>query len=360
MECECVQQPLHGGIAGIACVAGTAMLPPLLYRSEWPSALLVSHPRKLQWQQMEGFFETGTRIINLGSLNPSQAEILHAVDDEGTGEDLGEYPATEAIYPFAHVPPLLSWGGRSACERGSVSCGWPARCLAADWYSLSDSSWSVRGGLLRDEQSFLPAFGVRQRLLPLTPMWIGLVIDWAFWMAVFAAFFTAIRWSVEQSRCKRGLCRRCAYSLAGLLIRPLRLPGVWPAALTHAALGGRPLTPPGRNHILEPRRTARPRDPAAPVRSAAAISRTPSERGEGEPCGSAINSPVKPHPRIRKTIKWGGLAATVLTCGGVDRERADHVAAMGQNPPPRDWLQGGSTIIAGSLDRSCGRAVLSR
>lgn len=88
--------------------------------------------------------------------------------------------------------------------------GWPLAALGVDW--------SGRGVI---EFGADPADPSRQPIrLPYLPVWLGVVVNTALFAALWMLPLVGIPALRRNRRRRRGLCSRCAYELAGLMVCP--------------------------------------------------------------------------------------------------------------------------------------------
>jgi hypothetical protein len=97
-------------------------------------------------------------------------------------------------------------------------CGFPFRCFRSEaWFPAT--AWTSTAIVLEPEPELrgtleLGQMGGNRLMLPLRPIWPGLVANVLFWSAAtWAAFAIPRSWQV-RSRRKRGLCIACAHPLA--------------------------------------------------------------------------------------------------------------------------------------------------
>jgi len=90
--------------------------------------------------------------------------------------------------------------------------GWPIPALRAEarWSSYADTGVSKVVGVLVGSRHVMPTDGVR--MLPLQPIWSGLVIDTVLYASLWFALFSMgdIRTILRR---RRGLCGHCGYRL---------------------------------------------------------------------------------------------------------------------------------------------------
>jgi hypothetical protein len=119
----------------------------------------------------------------------------------------------------------------SVAELHLVATGWPVRCLAGEAEFRGPWSWNAVSPILRrrDGLAWFPsgstndAFYAATFIVPLRPIWSGLVIDVLVWCGLIAAVpvaWTQVRriapWvSRSHRRATRGQCFACGYPLGG-------------------------------------------------------------------------------------------------------------------------------------------------
>lgn len=139
-----------------------------------------------------------------------------------SGNKLDSPPAP----PHWVIPNFATHDDRTDIESfGTVAGGWPLRAMSyLSWYGEFyppnvPMSKSTRLDVDGIEFGWCVATATARRgalVLPLRPIWPGLVADVAFWS--FAVFFgrLGVRWLRARRRRRRGLCEVCAYPRTGL------------------------------------------------------------------------------------------------------------------------------------------------
>ena len=106
-----------------------------------------------------------------------------------------------AVVPFGGIP-LLGGGDHH------LRCGWPYRALSGKWSYPDQISSGLR----------LPSWAkprtrhfVSWGLLPLRPMWPGIILNAALYSACLAVLFIAPRITCRHFRVRRRMCPTCGY-----------------------------------------------------------------------------------------------------------------------------------------------------
>lgn len=109
---------------------------------------------------------------------------------------------------------------------GHILAGFPLRALRCTieyrhpdcWAGMALGQHNVHGGLLVFDRTNWSIRG-GTHVLPMTPIWPGLVADTLVWMIFWIGAAhprVAIRWSIRRRRRRRGRCAFCAHSLHGV------------------------------------------------------------------------------------------------------------------------------------------------
>lgn len=152
--------------------------------------------------------------------NPSpgwpRGELVLARTD-GSRTSPGQARSLRLPSTVAGPPPedeAMRWG-----RIDTVLAGFPFRCFRSEERRAA-RSWSPAGIEIDPEADFrnaieFGAIGEDFLVLPLRPIWPGLVADVLFWSAVtWAAFFVPRSWRTRRRR-RRGLCVACGEPLQG-------------------------------------------------------------------------------------------------------------------------------------------------
>lgn len=124
--------------------------------------------------------------------------------------------------PVAGPPPAdeaMRWG-----RIDTGLCGFPFRCFRSEaWFPAR--AWTSTAIEIEPEPELrgtieLGEMGGKRLMLPLRPIWPGLVANVLFWSATTWAAFAIPRSLRARSRRKRGLCTACGHPLAGLPVCP--------------------------------------------------------------------------------------------------------------------------------------------
>lgn len=134
--------------------------------------------------------------------------------------------APRALVPWWGNRAALPWLNGSNWPSGSNSdarhieaSGWPLPALSAEPRWSTPGQLTIRSGISLGSERPVNRFFVfqrSQRVLPLMPVWHGLVLDTTLWsVAWFALLF--MPGSVRRAwRRRRGVCEWCAYSRSGI------------------------------------------------------------------------------------------------------------------------------------------------
>ena len=95
-------------------------------------------------------------------------------------------------------------------------CGWPLPALAYMAEDVSQAGGPAPGW--RTERTIVlgTLANGNPRLLPLRPVWTGLVVDTLLYATAAFASLTLAAWLLERRRRRRGRCRACGYDLRGI------------------------------------------------------------------------------------------------------------------------------------------------
>lgn len=142
----------------------------------------------------------------------------------GTYEVEYERELTEYVRSFApHVPIVefaptgqLEWAASEGCDHlavqtpFSVGCGWPVPCLRYELCWDPNRGTVAIGGLAMPERR-KSRTQVTGWVLPTTPIWRGMLINWACFTGMALFCCVALRCLVVGARLARGRCPRCGY-----------------------------------------------------------------------------------------------------------------------------------------------------
>jgi hypothetical protein len=96
--------------------------------------------------------------------------------------------------------------GATGCFWNPQAYGWPLRAMSGGFYNYS------RGG---HSTTWLNTGWRRLDMIPIGPIWGGLLVDSVLYGAPWLALMLAIVWGVRRSRRRAG-CVRCGYDTGGL------------------------------------------------------------------------------------------------------------------------------------------------
>lgn len=144
------------------------------------------------------------------------------------GERITAYPPPEEVIPRWARAQLLPWSAAAdrtplidqpgtAVDpfRYGVVGGFPAPALWHEVGGLLQPN-RVRGGLDLSPLFGAPVPGNRRLVLPLRPVWWGLLLNTLAYATIWAAAIMAVGASRRAVRRLRGQCPRCAYDLGAL------------------------------------------------------------------------------------------------------------------------------------------------
>lgn len=164
----------------------------------------------------------GRIVIHAFAFGP---EISEYVGTPGFLPEHREMPPDE-LAPLglrAHATPWtfgLPWPVGRATEMSVVQAsGWPLLALAAIERGVLPTTHLRYGFDIGGERTIgnLDTLGhARPRVLPLRPVWPGVIVDTAVFSAAWWAAITAPIVLLRRSRIRRGLCSACRYDLRGL------------------------------------------------------------------------------------------------------------------------------------------------
>lgn len=193
--------------------------------AQWTDA---TQTRRWGWGWRPEWFEDSgiarMRRISASDWDPPELWTTIALPPFSRGRQLApENAPSYAILLYA-LPSFL--------ER---EAGWPMRCLRVRWVAgddrLDTPGERIRGGVLASYWVFPWSRGTLhppmigwspedEHALPLTPMWLGLIVNTFTWAAIWLIVLLVLplpiwlwrrrRW---RKRERRGLCARCAYEL---------------------------------------------------------------------------------------------------------------------------------------------------
>lgn len=155
----------------------------------------------------------------------------------------GTYPAE--MWPASPLPPPLprdapAWMSRPTeqerlafvesvkgsyvLEVSTIGYGWPRRAICCERWVFSywppgvpqAKTTEVFGSDYRAGLRVGRGSGGGDVVLPLRPIWSGMLTDIVFWSLASAALFWAIQRMQTAKRSRRGLCTACGYSRSGL------------------------------------------------------------------------------------------------------------------------------------------------
>lgn len=197
----------------------------------WLLALYVDGGKAAVSRWSRGFkSDVATQIVPTPPHHPQQ-DGVHVVQVKRywrRGTEIVEvWPAwsDDSNHPPHGSPHALVEGTSFAAEmkerfdRSEAPCawwradGWPLLALSAEarWVSYDALGISkVNGGVLMDSRNVFPDDGVR--ILPLQPIWSGLIINTVLYISLWFAIFSVgdIR---PMLRRRRGQCVHCGYQL---------------------------------------------------------------------------------------------------------------------------------------------------
>jgi hypothetical protein len=112
--------------------------------------------------------------------------------------------------------PIAQLSTESSRDRVFMAVGFP--CLVA-WCTVGEQSWYADMGNISRASGAL-VVGIESpplppRLLPLRPLWGGIVLNTFFYTSLSALLLWLYLWFGRQRRLMRGFCPRCRYDLRG-------------------------------------------------------------------------------------------------------------------------------------------------
>ncbi len=112
-----------------------------------------------------------------------------------------------AVLPrWVAVPPQ----GDPAIRVDTAGCGWPRRAFASEaWIYAGNTPPSFRWNIVLDEQPH------GRTILPLRPIWSGILTDIAFFALLWLAITRLWWWLLRRVRRSRGGCESCGYDMRG-------------------------------------------------------------------------------------------------------------------------------------------------
>jgi hypothetical protein len=162
----------------------------------------------------------GANILLQITSNTKLGDHLPIVlDPDEADATFGEKAAAIASLPQYPVGTLMCWPMQTRV-------GWPLRCMAY-WYD-GVYGWGETGiatgskpvVIARGYRIGKPATMFGDRVIPLQPLWAGLVGNTLLYGGAIFAIVTAVSAPRAAYRHRRGLCARCGYDLAGLATCP--------------------------------------------------------------------------------------------------------------------------------------------
>ncbi len=146
---------------------------------------------------------------------PARPNVFHHYGD---WHGITEYGYLDARYPVPSGAPDIEY------ERFNVTvcqAGWPMRCLESiDFVEIKrDLTWTRTVGPMGIElplHSSTTWPGEAGAVLPLGPIWLGLLANTLFYAYLIALPVLSIRAARVVRRRRRGACESCGYSRAGL------------------------------------------------------------------------------------------------------------------------------------------------
>lgn len=201
----------------------------------WLMAMYVDGVRSTKTSQQRGFQkDIATQIIPTPPLNPQQSGIhlVQVVRIHRWGTDIVEvrpvwdqnpngqqYGSTHTLVEGTSFETEM----KEKFDNNEAPCalwradGWPLLALSSEarWPSYDAPGLSlVIGGKLIGSRYVKPRDGVR--ILPLQPIWSGLIINTAFYISLWYTLFSLRNiWRGVRTRFRRrrGQCIHCAYKL---------------------------------------------------------------------------------------------------------------------------------------------------
>ncbi len=199
----------------------------------WLMALYVDGGRATNTSRQRGFMkDIAMQIVPTPPLHPQQngIHLVQVIRSRRWGTDIVEVWPVWSQNPNYRPTPAGSTHAlvegtsfeaemKEKFDRNEAPCalwradGWPLPALSAEarWQSYDALGMSpVIGGVLVGPKNVVASDGVR--ILPLQPVWSGLVIDTVLYDSLWFALFS-LRDIRSRLRRRRGQCVRCGYRL---------------------------------------------------------------------------------------------------------------------------------------------------
>ncbi|MCH7849097.1 MAG: hypothetical protein IIB53_12115 [Planctomycetes bacterium] len=235
--CAALTKPIHPMVVRVsaAIMLGAATTVAVA----WLMALYVDGGQATSARWSRGFKTDGaSQVVPTPPLHPQQngIHLVQVTRIRRWGTDIVEvWPVWSQNPNYPISPPgsthALVEGTSFEAEmkdkfdRNEAPCawwradGWPLPALSAEarWQSYDALGMSpVIGGVLVGPKNVVPRDGVR--ILPLQPVWSGLIINTVFYVSLWFALFSLRKiWDFRNIRSRlrrrRGQCVRCGYQL---------------------------------------------------------------------------------------------------------------------------------------------------
>jgi hypothetical protein len=218
-----LKKPIRG--RGVRVVLALLLGAASMVGVSWSLALLVdgsfrtSHPasRGFSWEVAAGWIPTPAGETNIDLQQVTRArrwgtDIACAQGPVINGQPFGSLHDLVEGTSFAEEMKAKFDSGEAVCAWWRAD-GWPLPAFSAEarWRPRGeDYVWPVIGGVLMGSKNVGVDDGVR--ILPLRPIWSGIVVDTVFFAAVWWALLSLPRVRPALRR-RQGRCARCGYAL---------------------------------------------------------------------------------------------------------------------------------------------------
>ena len=168
--------------------------------------------------------QEGTHFVQVVRRRRAGTEIVEVGPVWSEDPDAPAYESTHALVEGTSFAAEMKgkFNRREAATALWRADGWPLPVFSAEVWWASHSSnwvWKVVGGELVGSQSVPAGDGVR--IVPLQPIWSGLVVNSLFYSSVWYAIFSLFWYRELRStlRRRRGQCVRCGYKILNVQTR---------------------------------------------------------------------------------------------------------------------------------------------
>ncbi len=163
--------------------------------------------RLIESQTIDGGVEVAIRVTSHDGAT--------TVNTSGWAQSM-EYMRDHPSERWKWIVPLLksdlkTYPIDSISETHITARGWPAICMAESVVSVRDAGGDItrliHGGITADRKMG------RLRIIPLRPLWFGLVMNTSFYSTCILGIVVLVRYIRSRRRERRGCCKKCGYQV---------------------------------------------------------------------------------------------------------------------------------------------------